>query len=130
MARMIDARRLLPLALAWSAAGCLADLRPPELIEVGVTRASARAGRAQLERAAETQGLQAWRATCATELYFDQFETVRGIQAPKRITILSDLNPDFAERHLHQFLSADHLGMTKDPAFVDNLLYLLLEDPR
>lgn len=71
MMRMIDARRLLPLALAWTAAGCLADLRPPELIEVGVTRASARAGRTQLEHAAEAQGLQAWRATRATELYFD-----------------------------------------------------------
>lgn len=29
-----------------------------------------------------------------------------------------------------QFLSSDHLGMTKDPVFIDNLLYLLLEDPR
>lgn len=29
-----------------------------------------------------------------------------------------------------QFVFADHLGLTKDPAFVDNLLYLLLEDHR
>ncbi len=28
------------------------------------------------------------------------------------------------------FLFADHLGMTEDPAFSDNVLYLLLEDPR
>lgn len=28
------------------------------------------------------------------------------------------------------FLFSDHLGMTKDPAFTDNVLYLLLEDPR
>jgi hypothetical protein len=28
------------------------------------------------------------------------------------------------------FLFTDHLGMTKDPAFTDNVLYLLLEDPR
>lgn len=28
-----------------------------------------------------------------------------------------------------QFLFSDHLGLTKDPAFVDSLLYLLLEDP-
>ena len=27
-------------------------------------------------------------------------------------------------------LAADHLGLTRDPAFVDNVLYLLLEDPR
>ena len=29
-----------------------------------------------------------------------------------------------------QFLFTDHLGMTKDPAFSDNVLYLLLEQPR
>ncbi len=28
------------------------------------------------------------------------------------------------------FLFTDHLGMTRDPAFSDNVLYLLLEDPR
>ncbi|MCH9674129.1 MAG: hypothetical protein K0U93_22010 [Gammaproteobacteria bacterium] len=28
------------------------------------------------------------------------------------------------------FLFSDHLGLTKDPAFVDNVLYWLLEDPR
>ena len=28
------------------------------------------------------------------------------------------------------FLFSDHLGMTKDPGFADNILYLLLEDPR
>ncbi|MEO0513027.1 MAG: hypothetical protein AAF108_09050 [Planctomycetota bacterium] len=28
------------------------------------------------------------------------------------------------------FLHASHLGLTRDPAFVDNLLYLLLEKPR
>ena len=28
------------------------------------------------------------------------------------------------------FLFTDHLGMTRDPAFTDNLLYLLLEQPR
>ena len=28
------------------------------------------------------------------------------------------------------FLFTDHLGMTKDPAFTDNVLYLLLESPR
>jgi pimeloyl-ACP methyl ester carboxylesterase len=28
------------------------------------------------------------------------------------------------------FLFADHLGLTKDPAFSDNVLYLLLESPR
>ena len=28
------------------------------------------------------------------------------------------------------FLFSDHLGITKDPAFVDNLLYFLLESPR
>jgi pimeloyl-ACP methyl ester carboxylesterase len=28
------------------------------------------------------------------------------------------------------FLFTDHLGMTGDPAFTDNVLYLLLEDPR
>ncbi len=28
------------------------------------------------------------------------------------------------------FLFSDHLGMTKDPAFTDNVLYLLLDDPR
>ncbi len=27
------------------------------------------------------------------------------------------------------FLAADHLGMTRDPAFTDNLLYMLLEKP-
>jgi pimeloyl-ACP methyl ester carboxylesterase len=29
-----------------------------------------------------------------------------------------------------QFLFTDHLGMTKDPAFSDNVLYRLLEEPR
>ena len=28
------------------------------------------------------------------------------------------------------FLFTDHLDITRDPAFADNLLYLLLEDPR
>ena len=28
------------------------------------------------------------------------------------------------------FLFADHLGVTRDPAFTDNLLWLLLEEPR
>jgi hypothetical protein len=28
------------------------------------------------------------------------------------------------------FLFQDHLGLTRDPAFTDNLLYLLLEEPR
>jgi len=28
------------------------------------------------------------------------------------------------------FLLEDHLGMTREPVFVDNVLYLLLEDPR
>ena len=28
------------------------------------------------------------------------------------------------------FLFTDHLGLTSDPAFTDNVLYLLLEDPR
>ena len=28
------------------------------------------------------------------------------------------------------FLFTDHLGLTADPAFSNNLLYLLLEDPR
>jgi len=28
------------------------------------------------------------------------------------------------------FLSSDHLGLTEDPAFTDNVLYWLLEDPR
>jgi hypothetical protein len=28
------------------------------------------------------------------------------------------------------FLFRDHLGITTDPAFTDNLLYLLLEEPR
>lgn len=28
------------------------------------------------------------------------------------------------------FLFSDHLGMTRDPAFTDNLLFLLLEEPR
>ena len=28
------------------------------------------------------------------------------------------------------FLFTDHLGLTKDPAFTDNVLYLLLESPR
>jgi len=28
------------------------------------------------------------------------------------------------------FLFRDHLGLTQDPAFIDNLLYLLLEEPR
>ena len=29
-----------------------------------------------------------------------------------------------------RFIFADHLGLTKDPAFTDNMLYLLLEAPR
>ncbi len=29
-----------------------------------------------------------------------------------------------------QFLFTGHLGMTKDPAFTDNVLYSLLEEPR
>lgn len=29
-----------------------------------------------------------------------------------------------------QFLFSDHLGLTKDPAFADNVLFLLLEQPR
>ena len=28
------------------------------------------------------------------------------------------------------FLFSDHLGLTTDPGFTDNVLYLLLEDPR
>lgn len=28
------------------------------------------------------------------------------------------------------FLFSDHLGLTKDPAFADNVLYWLIEDPR
>jgi hypothetical protein len=28
------------------------------------------------------------------------------------------------------FVFSDHLGITKDPAFTDNLLYFLLESPR
>ena len=28
------------------------------------------------------------------------------------------------------FLFTDHIGLTRDPAFTDNVLYLLLEDPR
>ena len=28
------------------------------------------------------------------------------------------------------FLFEDHLGLTRDPTFTDNLLYWLLEDPR
>ena len=28
------------------------------------------------------------------------------------------------------FLSRDHLGITKDPQFADNVLYLLLDSPR
>jgi len=28
------------------------------------------------------------------------------------------------------FLTEDHLGITREPVFVDNVLYLLLEDPR
>ena len=28
------------------------------------------------------------------------------------------------------FIFSDHLGMTKDPGFVDNILYFLLESPR
>ena len=31
-------------------------------------------------------------------------------------------------RHV-QFLFTDHLGMTADPAFSDNVLYILLEGP-
>ena len=27
------------------------------------------------------------------------------------------------------FLFTDHLGLTKDPAFADNVLYMLLEEP-
>jgi pimeloyl-ACP methyl ester carboxylesterase len=40
-----------------------------------------------------------------------------------------DLVSPIAYRQVH-FLFTDHLGMTRDPAFTDNLLYLLLEDPR
>lgn len=29
-----------------------------------------------------------------------------------------------------QFIDADHLGLTRDPSFVDNLLYQMLESPR
>jgi len=29
-----------------------------------------------------------------------------------------------------QFIFSNHLGLTRDPAFVDNLLYKLLEEPR
>lgn len=29
-----------------------------------------------------------------------------------------------------QFIDADHLGLCKDPSFVDNLLYLMLESPK
>ncbi len=29
-----------------------------------------------------------------------------------------------------QFIDADHLGLTRDPSFVDNLLHLMLESPR
>lgn len=39
------------------------------------------------------------------------------------------LNSPIKFEHV-QFLFADHLGLTKDPAFTDNVLYLLLEDPR
>ena len=28
------------------------------------------------------------------------------------------------------FMFTDHLGLTKDPAFADNVLYILLEEPR
>jgi len=28
------------------------------------------------------------------------------------------------------FVFTEHLDMTKDPAFTDNLLYMLLEEPR
>ncbi len=28
------------------------------------------------------------------------------------------------------FIFRDHLGLTQDPAFTDNVLYILLEDPR
>ncbi len=28
------------------------------------------------------------------------------------------------------FLFSKHMDITKDPAFVDNVLYMLLEDPR
>lgn len=28
------------------------------------------------------------------------------------------------------FLFTDHLGLTRDPAFIDNVLYILLEEPR
>ena len=28
------------------------------------------------------------------------------------------------------FVFSDHLGLTKDPAFTDNILYFLLESPR
>ena len=34
-----------------------------------------------------------------------------------------------AWEHVH-FIFRDHLGLTKDPAFTDNVLYILLEDPR
>jgi hypothetical protein len=39
------------------------------------------------------------------------------------------LRSPIAWRHV-MFLFSDHLGLTKDPAFTDNVLYLLLEDPR
>jgi pimeloyl-ACP methyl ester carboxylesterase len=29
-----------------------------------------------------------------------------------------------------QFIDSDHLGLTRDPSFVDNILYLMLESPR
>jgi len=28
------------------------------------------------------------------------------------------------------FFFSDHIGITKDPAFTDNILYLLLEEPK
>jgi len=39
------------------------------------------------------------------------------------------LNTPISWRGIH-FIFADHLGLTADPAFSDNVLYLLLEDPR
>ena len=39
------------------------------------------------------------------------------------------LNSPIAWAQAH-FLFTDHLGLTRDPGFTDNMLYLLLEDPR
>ncbi len=53
-------------------------------------------------------------------------------------TLLDERLPSEQNRRLispifwHQvlFLFSDHLGLTKDPAFTDNILYFLLEQPR